>query len=117
LLEAGNPMKRQQLIAAIEAFRQYDAEMPAQMMLTFLLVAEEPGILMEQLGEKLRIVSSSVTRNVYSLSREKGAGMPGHDLVYIEAYSKNRRKNCVYLTKKGERFASNIDSLTKQYSS
>ncbi|MEA2708187.1 MAG: hypothetical protein QOF78_788 [Phycisphaerales bacterium] len=104
-------MNANQLMSAVEHFRQLDPEMPSQMVLCFLIVAENPGITLTKLGERAGIVASSVTRNIYSLSRIKSKGISGHDLVDVELNPESRREKLVSLSAKGKRFYGTLMAL------
>lgn len=64
----------------------------------FLIVAEYPGITMEEIGRKTRRAQSSVWRNVSSLSDES-------DLLYTLPDPAVPQRKLVYLTEKGVRLA------------
>lgn len=107
------PKEVEKFVAAIEAFRQLDPEMPAQTIMTFLTVAHNPGITLTRLAEHLGLALSSTSRNVYSLSRLKVGTTPGHDLLAYDTNPMNRREKIVNLTPKGERFYSQLQRLLK----
>src|SRR4051812_48761823 len=86
---------------AIEVLRKLDPEMPAQTAVTFLIVAQEPGIGMAELAERLGIAQSSTSRNVAYLSRWRAYEKPGHNLVEASENPQDRRAKVVDLTPKG----------------
>ena len=96
------------LAAAIEVFRKLDAEMPAQTMLTFLLVARNPGINVGKLVERLGIAQSSTSRNVAYLSKWRAYLEEGHDLIEAVEDPRDRRTKTVDLTAKGRRLAEKL---------
>lgn len=99
------------LIELIESFRTLNPEMQAQQMLTFLLIAEQPGITLQKLTEKLKVSLASGSRNMYALSHTEKPNKPGHDLVLIEANPANRRERIMHLTPAGQRFLKQIKSI------
>jgi DNA-binding MarR family transcriptional regulator len=90
---------------AIQLLRELDAEMPAQTAVTFLIVAQEPGISMAELTDRLKIAQSSTSRNVAYLSRWRAYEKPGHNLVEARENPQDRRAKVVELTSKGEKLA------------
>ena len=96
------------LAAAIKVFRELDAEMPAQTILTFLLVAQNPGIKVGELVTRLDIAQSSTSRNVAYLSKWRAFEEEGHDLIEAVEDPKDRRTKVVNLTAKGKRLAEKV---------
>lgn len=99
------------LIQLMETLRAIDPEMPAQTVLTFLYIAQEPNISMRDLQAKLGLASSSTSRNVAALSKHHKLGKEGADVV--EAYEDpvDRRYKRVRLTGKGTALARRIGNL------
>jgi DNA-binding MarR family transcriptional regulator len=89
------------LMAVIEIARADDPVMPIQMLQTFLAVARQPGISMQQLGEILRTSQASCSRNVAALGRWHKFGEPGLDLVEAVEDPVERRRKIMFLTPKG----------------
>lgn len=89
------------LIQLMETLRAIDPEMPAQTVLTFLLVADEPDVTMRDLQTRLGLSSAATSRNVAALSKHHRLGKDGADV--IEAYEDptDRRYKRVRLTPKG----------------
>jgi DNA-binding MarR family transcriptional regulator len=92
----------------LEELRKVDSEMPLQMAATFMTVANEEGITMKLLGEKLGISQSSCSRNVAALSKFHRLNKPGHDLLYATEDPEERRRKIVKLTPKGKRVAESL---------
>lgn len=89
----------------LEEFRKIEPDMPLQMAATFLTVANEEGITMKTLGERLGISQSSCSRNIAALSKFHRLNKPGHDLVCATEDPVERRRKIVKLTPKGKRVA------------
>lgn len=102
------------LANAIRAFRDLDAEIQAQTVLTFLLVADatEP-VSMRDLQGRLDISTSSVSRNVAALSKHHRLGKDGLDLVEAYEDPADRRNKVVRLTAKGRAFSSKLTDLLR----
>ena len=90
----------------VQTFRQLDPEIPAQTVLCFLTVAQSmpEGILLHELGKKLGLSQAAAQRNSMFLSKYKGLGLPGHDLINVEIVPEDRRQRRLTLTSKGEKF-------------
>jgi DNA-binding MarR family transcriptional regulator len=89
------------LMAIIEIARADDPVMPIQMLQTFLAVAKQPGISMQQLGEILRTSQASCSRNVAALGKWHKFGEPGLNLVEAVEDPTERRRKIMFLTPKG----------------
>ncbi|MFN8720561.1 MAG: MarR family winged helix-turn-helix transcriptional regulator [Rhodospirillales bacterium] len=89
-------------IRLLEAFRRLDPDLPIQYALSFLTIAENEGLSMRDLSERLGIAQSSASRNVAALSEWHSFGKPGHDLVEAREDPRERRRKIITLTRKGE---------------
>lgn len=90
------------LILVVEEFRKLDPEIQAQTVMTFLMVAEKPGISMKTMQDSLGIARSTMSRNVAYLSSHKtAAGKKGHGLLESREDPEDRKQKLVYLTSKG----------------
>lgn len=101
------------LCAALESIREGADDMPMQQALTLLAVAAQPGLTMQELGERVGMSQSSCSRNVAALSKWHRLKKPGAELVEaVEDWREVRRK-VVYLTDKGKaRVALALEALT-----
>lgn len=106
-------MKLSALTNSIELFRSLNPEMQAQMMLTFLLIASKDPrpVAMSDIGERLAIAQSSVTRNVQALSGTNRHGTRGYGLVHTWVNPENRRQKMVELTPHGRRIVELLKSI------
>jgi DNA-binding MarR family transcriptional regulator len=96
------------LMAVIEIARADDPVMPIQMLQTFLAVAKQPGISMQQLGAILKTSQASCSRNVAALGKWHKFQQPGLDLVEAVEDPVERRRKIVFLTPKGRARAEEI---------
>lgn len=96
------------LMAAIEIARADDPVMPIQMLQTFLAIARQPGISMQQLGAILKTSQASCSRNVAALGKWHKFGEPGLDLVEALEDPVERRRKIMFLTPKGRARAQEI---------
>ncbi len=95
----------------LSEFRKIDPEMPMQMAVVFLVVADEEGINMADLSKKAAIAQSSASRNVAALSKWHRLNKAGHDLLHTKEDPTERRRKLVYLTPKGKQVAKAIAKL------
>ncbi|MFG1488107.1 MarR family transcriptional regulator [Oceanospirillum sp. HFRX-1_2] len=96
------------ILHVITELRHIGPDMPIQTAATFLSVANEEGITMKRLSEKLGISQSSVSRNVAALSKTHRLNKPGYDLLYAMEDPTERRRKIVRLTPKGRLLADKI---------
>jgi DNA-binding MarR family transcriptional regulator len=99
------------LMAIIEIARAEDPVMPTQMLQTFLAVARQPGINMQQLGEILKTSQASCSRNVAALGKWHKLGEPGLDLIEAVEDPIERRRKIMFLTPKGRAHVQEILSV------
>lgn len=99
------------LIQVLEVLRRLDPDMPIQYALSFLTVAQNEGLSIRELSERLGIAQSSASRNVAALSRWRGPGKPGHDLVLSEEDPRERRRKVVTLTAEGRALVEELGDL------
>lgn len=95
----------------LEEMRRIDPEIQAQTVTCFLEVAMNPGITMKDLGERVGISQSSVSRNVAALSKVHRLNRPGHDLLVAVEDPMERRRKIVNLTEKGRKVAESLKSI------
>lgn len=96
------------IFRALERLRELDPEMQLQAVQTFILVAGNPGISMQELQARLKLASSSVSRNVASLGRYGRSKYSGHELVDAQEDPADRRSKLVFLTARGHRMFADI---------
>jgi DNA-binding MarR family transcriptional regulator len=97
-------------LQVIELFREYNPQMQAQMMTTFLHIALNPNITQEELRAKTGygLASSSMTRNIDELSDETIKGKKGFGLVHRSDGVDRRTKEITITRDKGQRLLAEI---------
>lgn len=108
-------MRTDTLIDALLLFHQVDSEMSIRTMLTFLLVAKNPGMNIITLSAKLDTTIVSASRNVFILSKIKNPKTKelGHDLVISEINPDNAREKRLSLTSRGEHLYSKFKKVAE----
>jgi DNA-binding MarR family transcriptional regulator len=99
------------VVRILEAFRTLDPDLPIQYALSFLTIAQNEGLSIRDLSERLGIAQSSASRNVAALSKWHSFGKEGHDLVQSEEDPRERRRKIVTLTPKGRDLARRLVAL------
>jgi DNA-binding MarR family transcriptional regulator len=99
------------VIRVLEAFRRFDPDMPIQYALSFLTIAQNEGLSMGDLAQRLGIAQSSASRNIAALSRWHSFGKAGHDLVDAQEDPRERRRKIVSLTPRGHRLVAALRAL------
>jgi DNA-binding MarR family transcriptional regulator len=92
------------LRGVITAAREVDPEMPAQTLLALLEVANEPGMTMKDLQEKLGLSSAATSRVISRLSEWEKHGVAGLNYIDRRHNPHDRRYQIVSLTPKGMSF-------------
>jgi len=95
----------------LEAFRTLDPDLPIQYALSFMTIAQNEGISIGELAERLGIAQSSASRNVAALSRWHSFGKAGLDLVMAQEDPRERRRKVVSLTDKGRAFLADLRAI------
>jgi DNA-binding MarR family transcriptional regulator len=108
---AWHPETLDPLVRVLEALRLLDPDLPIQYALSFLTIAQNEGLSIRDLSERLGIAQSSASRNVAALSKWHSFGKEGHDLVQAEEDPRERRRKIITLTDKGRTLASHLADL------
>ncbi|HYG84622.1 MAG TPA: winged helix-turn-helix transcriptional regulator [Azospirillum sp.] len=95
----------------LEAFRTLDPDLPIQYALSFITIAQNEGISIGELAERLGIAQSSASRNVAALSRWHSFGKAGLDLVSAQEDPRERRRKIVTLTDRGRAFLDELRAI------
>ncbi|HYC03390.1 MAG TPA: winged helix DNA-binding protein [Azospirillaceae bacterium] len=99
------------LVRVLEEFRTLDPDLPIQYALSFLTIAQNEGMSIRDLSERLGIAQSSASRNVAALSKWHSFGKAGHDLVEAVEDPRERRRKIVTLTPRGRDLAERLGGL------
>lgn len=105
------------LLQVVDLVRQMlNRNIPMQQLALFLRVAENPGISMTELSEQLGMPQGSVSRNVKLLTDQRKQGREsrsehGYGLLCTQQHAVNRHQLTVGLTRKGEEFVAELDSI------
>lgn len=99
------------LVRVLEALRTLDPDLPIQYALSFLTIAQNEGLSIRDLSERLGIAQSSASRNVAALSKWHSFGKAGHDLVQAEEDPRERRRKIITLTDSGRALAAQLSAL------
>ena len=102
------------VIHVLEAFRKLDPDLPIQYALSFMTVAQNEGISIGELADRLGIAQSSASRNVAALSRWHSFGKAGLDLVQAQEDPRERRRKIVSLTPNGRAFLDELRAIVGQ---
>ncbi len=104
------------LIRVLEEFRTLDPDLPIQYALSFLTLAQNEGLSMGELAQRLAIAQSSASRNIAALSDWHSFGKPGLGLVEAREDPRERRRKRVSLTAKGHAFVHRLTALMAENS-
>ncbi len=104
------------LIRVLEEFRTLDPDLPIQYALSFLTLAQNEGLSMGELAQRLAIAQSSASRNIAALSDWHSFGKPGLGLVEAREDPRERRRKLVSLTAKGHAFLHRLTALMAGHS-
>jgi len=99
------------VIRVLEEFRRLDADMPIQYALSFLTIAQNEGLSMGDLAQRLDIAQSSASRNIAALSKWHSFGKEGHELVEAHEDPRERRRKLVSLTARGKNLIAVLKSI------
>lgn len=100
-------------VRLVEAFRTLHRDILANEMLTFLFAAQNDGIQMSELQDKLGLSQAAVSRNVNFLTKHGANTRDGLELLILVEDTDNRRRRRVYLTPKGKAFIRTLEGLIR----
>jgi DNA-binding MarR family transcriptional regulator len=111
-LERNEQRNIEVLIGILEQFRKMDQEIPIQYVVSFLHIALEQGLAIQDLQTKIDMSQSATSRNVAALSDwfKPKENKRGHGLVKSHEDLMDRRKKTVELTLKGHALLREINS-------
>jgi DNA-binding MarR family transcriptional regulator len=93
-------------LASLRAFMRERVDMPAQYIVTFLLVATSEGHSVGEYAARANVSRSVMSRHILDLSVRQRSGEPGLDLLYTRASPNNLRMHEVFLTDRGKHIMS-----------
>lgn len=99
------------LEASLQVFRELRAEMPIQLPLMFLLIAQHKSITASRLGKLTGLSQSAVSRNISALTKEGKAKEPGLGLVVKTLDPANPRAHAIRLTKEGRAMSARLAAV------
>ena len=99
------------LAQAIEHFRTYDKEIPAQVIATFLYVASHDDCLKSDLEKELMFSTASGSRNTDWLSDFHRLNKAGLGLITKQRDPLNRRRHLLKLSPKGRILAKQLKQI------
>lgn len=85
----------------LEQFRQIDAEMPLQQVITLITVALNPGVTVSEIARIAGNTLSSASRHVEALGPYRPAKKKGRELLIDDYDAVDRRAKIIHLTPKG----------------
>jgi DNA-binding MarR family transcriptional regulator len=95
----------------VEELRKVDTELGIQTLACFLLIARNEGMGVMELAEKLDISGASASRNVGYLSKERGRGHKGYNLIDARYDEYERRRKVLTLTKEGHSLLKRLNTI------
>ncbi len=99
------------LTKLIQEFASVSGEANVSAYEVFMYVATNPGVTLKDISRALNMQSSTASRNVFLLSRDKGKGVAGLDLVVNETDPMDRRRRTITLTPKGKALVSRLAKI------
>lgn len=96
------------LMSALNEFREIDPEMNVKMMLAFLEVAKDEGVHGRALEDKLNLSHATAARLLRAFDRIKTKGSTGHDLFKVELDKTDYKIKLRYLNDKGKALLARI---------
>lgn len=89
------------LMSLVEEFQKIEPDLPSHGWWMFLFIAGNPDISMSDIQRRTGLASSTISRNIAWLGKQKKADVPGLNLVVAYEDPTNRRSKLVKLTPRG----------------
>lgn len=102
------------LYQALEQFRILHPEMPTQMVMTFLFIAQHEGCSVREIEGALGISQSSASRNAAALGNLTAFKKPGYGLVEAKADPMELRRKILRLTPKGKMLMTTLETIMEK---
>jgi DNA-binding MarR family transcriptional regulator len=104
----------EELLEALEVFRELDPYMPVARVLLFLLIAQRPGITQTELRPLVGLSTNAVALNVRALRAWRGRAVRGLDLVTVIPDPVNGKRRLLYLSPKGQEVVAKLRAIGTQ---
>ena len=91
--------------------RSLDRSMTMFQIEAFLIVAEDPGITMRDVEERMGVANATTSRNINYWCKWRRYETPGMDFLSIDPDPRDRRYKIVTVTPKGEAFLAKVNEL------
>lgn len=88
-------------LAFLEVFRSIRPTMPLQHAITFMLVALDEGLSVQEYSERAGVAQSVMTRHLLDLGEFDRNHQPGLGLLYQKIDLMNRRRHVTFLSPEG----------------
>lgn len=112
---AGDDLKTlERFMGALEPFRTLRHTIPLQYVWSFLLVASEEGLSVDEYAERAGVQQSVMSRHLLDIGDRNRHMDEGFGLVSSRPNPLNMRKSEIYLTPKGRAVANNIIRLLRK---
>lgn len=96
------------LMKALREFRALDPDMPIPQAMSLLLIAENEGLSLKELAERVGVGMASASRYVAAFGKPVRPGGKGMGLVVAVEDPMERRKKVITLTGKGRAMVNKI---------
>ncbi len=99
------------LYNALGAFRLIYSEMPIQLAMSFMFIANNEGCSVTDVKKALDLSQSAASRLVAALTEWSNLKRPGYGLVVSKADPMEMRRKILRLTPKGNQFFNTLDTI------
>lgn len=104
--------KLEYLSGVVDILRKIRPQFKAQLLQTFLYIAQNEGCELDEIKEHTKLSQASVSRNVATLSTVETKGKPGLGFIKKDICLNDPKRYCLYLTTKGKQF---LNLLLKEW--
>lgn len=94
--------------AVIRLLRSLNSEMQLQQVDVLMIVAQNPGVTVNDIQKKAGLSQSAASRNILALSEWRKAGEPGFNLVESVRDPREPRRSLVFLKPAGKAFITKL---------
>ena len=100
-------------IRLIQHLRSLSNDLPAQTAHVLFVIAQHPGITVQQLMKRTKLSQASCSRNITRLSEINRHGKPGFGLIVARRDPNEPRRHVMHLTPKGQQFMAVIEDILR----